>query len=100
MLELPGVAGGGTWGRSSAEHDNGSDSAVKGRIAAGEGRHVRHIKKIIVKPYAKNRTYGLKGGSWKRAGVKRWYRAIIAVRADLQSQTVENLEIAQHLTSL
>ena len=24
-----------------------------------------------------NRTYGLKGGIWKRAGAKRWYRAII-----------------------
>ena len=32
--------------------DNRSDAPVKGRIACGIGRHARHIKKIIVKPYA------------------------------------------------
>jgi hypothetical protein len=32
--------------------DSRNDTPVKGRIAMGEGRHARHIKKIIVKPYA------------------------------------------------
>ncbi len=32
--------------------DNRSDAPVKGRIATGVRRHARHIKKIIVKPYA------------------------------------------------
>jgi hypothetical protein len=31
---------------------NRSDAPVKGRIALASGRHARHIKKIIVKPYA------------------------------------------------
>jgi len=31
---------------------NRSDAPVKGRIALGVERHARHIKKIIVKPYA------------------------------------------------
>ena len=29
--------------------DNRSDAPVKGRIVGGEGRHARHIQKIIVK---------------------------------------------------
>jgi len=32
--------------------DNRNDSPVKGRIALGVECHARHIKKIIVKPYA------------------------------------------------
>jgi hypothetical protein len=32
--------------------DNRSDTSVRGRIATGVGHHARHIKKIIVKPYA------------------------------------------------
>ncbi len=35
-----------------ASSHNRNDTPVKGRIAMGEGRHARHIKKIIVKPYA------------------------------------------------
>jgi len=33
-------------------YDNRGDDSVKGRIATGVGCHARHIKKIIVKPYA------------------------------------------------
>ena len=32
--------------------DSGSDAPVKGRIELGVGCHARHMKKIIVKPYA------------------------------------------------
>jgi len=32
--------------------DNRSDAPVKGRIVGGEGRHARHLQKIIVQPYA------------------------------------------------
>jgi hypothetical protein len=35
-----------------ASSDSRTDTPVKGRIAKGVGRHARHIKKIIVKPYA------------------------------------------------
>jgi len=43
--------------------DNRNDIPVKGPIPTGTGRHVRHIKKIIVKPCAGNRKHGLKGGN-------------------------------------
>jgi len=32
--------------------NNRNDNPVKGRVAVGVERHARHIKKIIVKPYA------------------------------------------------
>ena len=32
--------------------DNRRDAPMKGRLTSGSGPHARHIKKIIVKPYA------------------------------------------------